>query len=223
MIILEMQDGMMCKNEKSVVKKMIDSVIDTGVKPDELVFKWQLYESIDNGLEMIPLEYEIFDYAYGYAKKNGFKTTASVFDYKSRYFLYKYNVPFIKIACKTNKLEFRKNMWQYIDTFNFCVSVKDSEDYYKIDIKNTIKYKLCCIPDYPAYLNQYEYDFSGKQLCNGISDHTIDFRLHDKYLPKIYEKHYYVDGLESYDKDWSINQSGLNNLLTYRRENLGKA
>ena len=56
LLILEMQDGMMCKNDKATVKMMIDKAIEN--KPDsiEMVFKWQLYIELKTIVKVIPLK-----------------------------------------------------------------------------------------------------------------------------------------------------------------------
>ena len=209
LLILEMQDGMMCKNDKATVKMMIDKAIEN--KPDniEMVFKWQLYTELKTIVEVIPLKQKIFDYAYNYADECGFKTTASIFDEESYDFLMKYGIPFIKIACHTELYKFRNNMWQYLEKRPgpAMISVQNNDDYDKWELS---PYGLlCCIPKYPATLEEYETNFRMSRLGFGISDHTIGLELYNKYKPKTYEKHYYVDGLESWDKKWAIKPEQL--------------
>ena len=210
LLILEMQDGMMCNNDKSTVKMMIDKAIEN--KPDnmDMVFKWQLYTKIKTIVEVIPLDREIFDYAYNYARFQGFKTTASVFDKESFEFLVYYRIPFIKIACQTDLYDFRKDIhsiMNYDKQREYIYSLeKDWINY--IDINH--EGKICCIPKYPSAVKEYEDTFTEEHLKKGISDHTIGLELYNKYKPEIYEKHYYVDGLESWDKEWAIKPEELN-------------
>jgi len=216
LLILEMQDGMMCKNDKATVKMMIDKAIEN--KPDnvDMVFKWQLYTKIKTIVEVIPLDREIFDYAYNYASSKGFKTTASIFDKESFEFLINYEIPFIKIACQTDLYDFRKDMWRMIfsDEVKYLLSVKDDIDYHAMYNRNGNNRLfnvdvMTCIPKYPATVEEYENTFLEKHLKEGISDHTIGLELYNKYKPKIYEKHYYVDGLESWDREWAIKPEEL--------------
>lgn len=205
LLILEMQDGMMCKNDKDTVKMMIDKAIEN--KPDhiDLIFKWQMYTKIKTYVEIIPLKRDIFIYAYEYAKQCGYQTTASVFDEENLEFIKTFDVPFIKVACQTDLYDFRKKMWHLIDPdYNNIVSVENEDDYIRLlkDTHNTDM--LSCIPKYPATIKDYEIAFSKMSLILGISDHTIGLDLYNKYKPRIFEKHYYVDGLESWDKDWAI-------------------
>ena len=210
LLILEMQDGMMCKNDKNTVKMMIDKAIEN--KPDnmDMVFKWQLYTKIKTIVEVIALKHEIFEYAYEYAQSLGFESAASVFDRENLKYIKQFNVPFVKIACKTNLYDFRKDMWALIgqeeyDYDRHIISVENNYDY---DYMHNIGRLLCCVPKYPARLKEYE--IFGDRLFSGISDHTTGLVLYNKYKPKIYEKHYYVDGLESWDKKWAIKPEELN-------------
>lgn len=215
LLILEMQDGMMCNNDKDTVNIMIDKAIEN--KPDhiDLVFKWQLYTKIKTYVDIISLRHDIFEYAYEYAAKCGFKTTASVFDKENLEYLKQFDIPFIKIACQTDLYDFRKDTWSLLsDDIKNVVSVKNSDDHNKLNyigIENP-PYDielLSCIPKYPAIIKEYEDSFYFDQLQEGISDHTIGLELYKKYKPNIFEKHYYIDGLESWDKDWAIKPEEL--------------
>jgi sialic acid synthase SpsE len=207
-LILEMQDGMMCKNSKSVVKDMIDAAINNISSNINLIFKWQLYTKIKTYVEIIPLKHEIFEFAYQYAALLGYKTTASVFDQESLNYLQKFNVPFIKIACKTDLYDFRKNMWSLDGNFKTVISVENKNDFATMAASGSL---LCCIPKYPAMISEYESEF-GELLYYGISDHTVGLDLYNKYMPVLYEKHFYMDGLDSWDKDWAIKPEELQKL-----------
>lgn len=199
-LILEMQDGMMCRNDKSIVKNMIDKAIEN--KPDhiDLIFKWQLYTKIKTYVEIIPLKHDIFKYAYEYAKSLGYKTTASVFDVENLEYIKQFDVPFIKIACQTDKYEFRKSMWSLLGDYKAVLSVENKNDFKSKVFDATL---LCCIPKYPAAIEEYESEFDSL-LYYGISDHTIGLDLYFKYRPIVFEKHFYIDGLDSWDRNWAI-------------------
>ena len=210
--ILEMQDGMMCQNNTRVVKAMIDSVIKYRPEKTELIFKWQLYKKIDNGLEMIPLAQKVFDFAFKYAHGLGFKTTASVFDLDSLLFLSQYNPPFIKIACKTDKYEWRKGLWEMAMRMpynRYFMSVKSEDDYTRVFPYAT---PLCCVPNYPATQKEYFQNF-GDLLKFSISDHTKGMDFYREYYPSIFEKHFYLPGLDSYDKDWAMTPEDMRWIL----------
>ena len=215
LLILEMQDGMMCKNDKTIVKEMIDKASEN--KPDhiDMIFKWQLYTKIKTYVEIIPLNHDIFEYAYEYGKKNGFQTTASIFDKDNLEYLKQFDIPFIKIACQTDLYDFRKNMWDLLSAdIKNIVSVQNKHDHNKLnyigieDPPYDIKL-LSCVPKYPATIKEYEELFYIDQLQDGISDHTVGLGLYNKYKPKIFEKHYYIEGLDSWDKDWAIKPEQL--------------
>ena len=94
-IILDFGSGNTCKNDKAYIKRMIDELCDIDNEKHEVIIKWQLFEKAGNN---IPLDRDLFHFAYNYAGIMGYKTTASVFDEGSLSFLLKYDVPFIKIA-----------------------------------------------------------------------------------------------------------------------------
>lgn len=203
-----MQDGMMCKNDKSIVKKMIDSAIKNTPSNIKLIFKWQLYNFVKTYVEIIPLKPETFEYAYDYATCLGYETTASVFDQRSLDYLKQFKVPFIKIACKTNLYDFRKNMWSLDGNYKTVISVENKNDFAAMSTSGAV---LCCIPKYPATIQEYESEF-GELLHYSISDHTVGLDLYNKYKPIIFEKHFYMDGLDSWDKDWAIKPKDLQKL-----------
>ena len=84
MIILDFGSGNTCKNDKTIIKKMYDSL--EGKK--DIVVKWQLFK---NAGKNIPLTEDSFDYAYRYGTHLGYKVTSSIFDLESLNFLLKYD------------------------------------------------------------------------------------------------------------------------------------
>jgi sialic acid synthase SpsE len=64
--------------------------------------------------------------------------------------------------------------------------------------------KLLCVSNYPAELKDYENIFNRYMGSRevGISDHTTNWDLFNKYKPEIYECHYKLDdstGLDAGD------------------------
>ncbi|MFA5715059.1 MAG: hypothetical protein WC998_04935, partial [Candidatus Paceibacterota bacterium] len=94
-IILDFGSGNTHKNNWDYLKRMIDELkaVDTG--KHEIIIKHQLFKAAGDNL---PLDPWVFDAAYDYAKKLGYKTTSSVFDLESLKFLLNYDIPFVKIA-----------------------------------------------------------------------------------------------------------------------------
>ncbi len=170
MIIVDFGSGNTCLNNCKIIDKMIDTFAEYDKKRESII-KWQLFKEAGNN---IPLQFQKFDYAYNYAAKLGFQTTASVFDVESLGFLKRYPIPFIKIAnnFKLDKIKDYIPSWMKI--------IRSGKD-------------MCCISKYPATINDYETEFKEKELREGISDHTIDWTLYKKYKPKIYEFHFCLD------------------------------
>ena len=163
------------KNDFEYIQRMLDELkaVDTG--KHEIVIKHQLFEKAGDN---IPLEKHIFNWAYLYAKKLGYKTTSSVFDKPSLDYLLTYDVPFIKIANN------RKYDW-LIGEIPRKVPV-----YVSGSDKGNVN--MCCVSKYPAMMLEY-LPFGGKKLSMAISDHTPDWQLYNEYLPSIYECHYKLE------------------------------
>lgn len=172
--IIEMGSGNSCRNDIDTVRKMIDAVdlVDSGVH--DVVFKWQLFTSAPPNR---PLKREVFDYAYNYAADFGYETTASVFDEDSLEYLSKFDVPFIKIACR----EHLYGLVLQILTIAY-VSVPEP-----MDGRWPGAVQLCCVPEYPAELEDYEKRFPDLRY---VSDHTPGWELYWKHDPDIIEKHF---------------------------------
>jgi sialic acid synthase SpsE len=177
-IILDCGSGNTCLNNMSYVIQMIDSV--PKLNGPEIILKWQLFKEAG---ENIPLEREIFDFAYAYAEIQGFKTTASVFDIESLQYLLRYNVPFVKIA-NSSHLEY------LIKKVPFQIPVYLSWDGMRDFTYPFFDETLACVSEYPAKIETYIELFDEKDLHDAISDHTIGLELFKKYKPYIWEKHY---------------------------------
>lgn len=179
-IILDFGSANTCQNDVKIVKRMIDELhaIDTG--KHEVIIKWQLFEHAGQN---IPLDHEVFMWAYDYAKLHGYQTTASVFDKASLAFLLCFDTPFIKLANRED-LYWLKG---YVPrNKRVLISWGDSESIRAF----ADDYGLCCVSNYPANMADYEKRFKASDLELGISDHTTNWKLFNKYKPIAYEVHY---------------------------------
>ncbi len=186
MIIADLSGGNLCKNDKGRIKEMIDVLAGID-KYGLMVLKWQLFEKAGNN---IPLEKECFEYAYRYAAHKGFRTAASVFDYNSLQYLIEFSkkftiIEFVKIACRANLYYLGGEVPRKIP---LVVSVPAPKHLANYDASF-----LCCVPEYPATMEQYEENFSAELLRQGISDHTENWELYDKYRPEVYEFHFCLE------------------------------
>ena len=173
--ILDFGSGNTCRNDIEQVKKMLYSLCQADSLNHEVVIKWQLFKE---ALPNIPLSHDIFDFAYHFSNRLGYKTTASVFDRESLAFLMQYDVPFVKIACRPDLYD----LAQYC-TVPVYVSTANSSTV------NGAK-MMYCVSKYPALLSDYEQAFTKEQLSECVSDHTKGWALYDKYKPKVIEKHF---------------------------------
>ena len=174
-LILDCGSGNTCRNDKAEVKAMIDAIhaVDTG--KHEIILKWQLFLDAPPNL---PLNREVFNYAYHYAESLGYQTTASVFDRDSLEVLQMYDVPFIKIAC-------RPDLYHFVDDIDNCyMSVSGRKKYHK---GVTL---MACVSKYPAYVLDYQMKFPLSMIRSAISDHTEGWELYRTYKPAILEKHF---------------------------------
>jgi sialic acid synthase SpsE len=190
-IIFDFGSGNTCKNKKDYIKNMYDELKNIDSGKHEIIVKWQLFEVAGPN---IPLTREMFDYAYKYGNKLGYKVTSSVFDLESLNFLLEYKIPFVKIA-NNRMLDFIIDMIPK----KIPVYISKSKDLFLPGIQNELT-ELWCISRYPATIEEYN-KLPLKKGCN-ISDHTNDFRLFYEYNPNIIEWHYKLDysiGLDAGD------------------------
>lgn len=197
-IILDFGSGNTCKNDKEIIKEMIDNLkkIDSG--KFEIIIKWQLFKTAG---ENIPLNQNLFVFAIRYAKEKGYKTTASVFDVDSLNFLlgFKDDIPFIKIANNENYYSLIDliprgipvycSIKTWINRLIYRMNGNDNEYNYRKLRNYSNLYFFCCISKYPAEIKDYEVEFCNFPMTY-ISDHTIDFSLFNKYKPNKIEWHY---------------------------------
>lgn len=198
--ILDMGSGNTCKNDKGIIEEMIRSVVHIDTGKHEIILKWQLFESAPPN---IPLTHECFEFAYKFGANLCFQTTASVFDLKSMQYLMGFGVPFVKIACREDLYYLAKysTVPVYLSTTNGAIEFPDYV-------------KLACVPKYPATLDDYENHFTKDEL-RYVSDHTVGWRLYNKYRPEIIEKHF-VHVREEGNPDagpFAVTPGGLKDIL----------
>lgn len=183
MFILDAGSGETCKNDFAYVKRMIDSVPNTLM---DVVIKWQLFEDIP---PLIPLSHDVYLYARDIAERRGFKTGSSVFSEESLEFLLGTDPAFVKIAC-------RPHLYPLIDKVpddvQVVVSVASLKEYNDMQSKYPKATVLCCVADYPATETTYRQWFGG-MLHYGISDHTENWNLYERFEPLVYECHMCLD------------------------------
>lgn len=186
-LILDMGSGNTCHNCKEVVKQMIwEAAANYYNDKHEIILKWQLFKDAPPN---VPLDHDVFEYAYKYAHNLGIETTASVFDIDSLRFLMQYEVPFIKIACRPELYELMEAVENVADQHGRwgypAVYVSTSES--GLELPGATM--LACIPKYPATIEDYEGTFSHPELKH-VSDHTVGWGLYWKWKPDIIEKHF---------------------------------
>lgn len=194
MFIVDMGSGETCKNNIPYIRWMIDELkaVDTG--KHRVVIKWQLFapETLPGSVPA-PLSLLAFDEAYKYAKELGYETTASVFDVWSLRKLLAYDVPFVKLACRSWVYPLLGVPWKVNEPApRAVVSVADGmtgimlKQQWNPDM-------LCCVPEYPAIYSEYVMAFTDDELAVGISDHTDTWALFEDFHPLIYECHYKLE------------------------------
>lgn len=178
--IAEFGSGNTCRNDIQIVEQMIDGLADVDSGTHDVVIKWQLFHDAPPNT---PLWHTIFEHAYHYAKSKGYQTTASVFDRESLDFLLKFDVPFVKIACRPSLYpivqHIPKDIPAYVSYPSFAGRMGKS--------KRVVP--LACVPKYPAPLIAYERNFQPAHIKMGVSDHTEGWELYREYNPGILEKH----------------------------------
>ena len=189
-VILDLGSGNSCQNDWKIAKKMIDEIkkVDTG--RHSIVLKWQLFEKAGDN---IPLDREIFKKAYDYAEKKGYRTTSSVFDKESLDFLMQFDVPFIKLA---NNRDLDWLIGEIPRKVPLVISYGSVEELKAAPPMTGNFQRLLCVSDYPADLEKYEqaFDLAYYVSCGyGISDHTADFELWNKYQPPVIEWHFVLE------------------------------
>ncbi len=182
MIILDIGSGETIQKIDDFIELVTQiSEYDTGYH--SIVFKCQLFtNSVIKYLK--PFKKDLFRECYDWlvnSEYSQYDLTASVFDMESLGFLEKFDVPFIKIACRD---------WVYPlihhITKNIVVSLENPNQ--MIEFPNLNIMYMMCVPKYPAIIEEYENVF-GHWLGLGISDHTENLELYKKHRPMVYERH----------------------------------
>jgi sialic acid synthase SpsE len=168
---------------------MIDELKDIDTGKHIITLKWQL--SLPDGIN-VPLDHDVFDYAYHYGNEQGYKTTSSVADLESLKFLLQYDVPFVKIPNDRSLDWLIGYVPRMIPVY---VSYSNAEEMFDSELKYNNSAMLC-VSKYPAKLEEYEESIrrfaneTGIPFCLPISDHTCGLDLFNKYQPCIFEKHF---------------------------------
>ena len=208
MIILDLGSGSTCRNEKRVVKKMIDSIADVDSRR-KCYLKFQLW-SKGSEPQCVKLNWALFKWAFVYAEGLGFRTTASVFDKAALDYLLTFDVPFVKIANRP----YLRPLQRYIprgipvvrSVYDFMPQIHTGFVYGDV-------YEMACVTNYPATTEEYEDHFKA-HLEVGISDHTIGLDLWRKYKPDIYERHFRLPDSTGPDAGaWAATPDDLREIL----------
>jgi len=179
-IILDLGQGTSTGNDRAYVEDLMNQL------PAGVVAKFQLFTDLPH---LDPLDRDVFTIAYEIGQDRGIPVTASVFDTDSLEFLMDFDPVFVKIACNLK-------WYGLIDKVPILtpvlISARDKRDYE--DMRYEFAYRpvgvMCCIPEYPANMRQYDYSHNEWDLKGSISDHTTDLELVSKYKPLIWERHY---------------------------------
>ena len=195
-VIVDCGSGETCKNDKAIVRRMIDELAAVDKHNHQVLLKWQLFTRVPSSVP--PLDHDVYDFAVKYAEEKDYLTFASVFDYPSLAWLIGYNPPALKIACRPYLYHMLKDMPRELPIY---VSIADAgfAPLLKEMFPGHTMRMLYCVPDYPAIQTKYETLF-GYNLSVGISDHSPDLRLFKEYQPLWYERHYKLqdsDGLDA--------------------------
>ena len=92
LFILDLGSGNSCRNDKNIIERMLKDIAEVDEGVNDIVLKWQLFKSAPPN---IPLEPEMFKYAYDMAERLCFETTSSIFDIESLRYLMTFKVPFV--------------------------------------------------------------------------------------------------------------------------------
>jgi sialic acid synthase SpsE len=176
MIILDLGSGNSCRNSIDYAFRMVKAVVDLSLS--DVVIKWQLFKREGDN---VPLSLEVFERAFKYAATWGIRTTASVFDKDSLDYLLTFPVPFVKLANKVSSQILIKDI---PDDVPIILST-DKPDYKSARKLTDVIYT---VSKYPA--EEKDYDKFGDKLKQGLSDHTVNWKLYQRFKPAIYECHF---------------------------------
>ena len=182
-LILDIGSGNTLKSF-GVGRKLIDEVMIRDSRKHKIIFKAQLFQDAPPN---IPLNWDVFADLMCYSWEAGYPMTSSVFDLPSLEYLlgFMWKLPFVKIACRPDLYWLIGEIPRKIPVY---VSVEDGQEWPEFDDRKI--YILSCVPAYPAEIS----DYSAPNYNNsyGISDHTVGWRLfnrYNKYGMGCWEKH----------------------------------
>ena len=169
------------KNDYEIIHRMIYAIRDIDTHKHDIVFKTQIFKEAPPNLPILPDALNFFGFA---AKLAGYKWTASVFDLDSLNLLMKYEseIPFVKIPCRPELYWLAGEIKRKIPIYQSESPDWDRYGSFNVDVV------LKCVPKYPASAEEYESIFF--HFIDGISDHTVGFKLWYTYKPSIWEVHY---------------------------------
>jgi len=169
-LVLDCGSGNTCKNDRTIVRRMIEEVVRVDTHKHKVVFKWQLFTSAPPNE---PLNLEVFYEAHDLAREAGYECTASVFDKESLAELLAVPVPFVKIACRPALYPLIGEVPRRIPVW---VSVRDPEKP-PPEYLDDLVIPILCQAQYPANYSFYKRRLNISPWVPGVSDHTVGFEV----------------------------------------------
>ena len=192
-IILDLGAGNNTKNNHSIIKEMIDQVyLLQHQTKKKILIKFQLFSEMK---DLIPLNRDLYIFAYYYAKTLNLEVLAGIFDEKNLQFISAFlkDTPYIKIACRTSLYKYIGKIPKYVTIFVSVDSLQTRDKLKKKYPCHKLIY-LYCVPEYPANYIKYESLFNGLghsgNLNYSISDHTVNLGMYKRFEPEYYERHF---------------------------------
>jgi len=207
-IVLDMGSGASCNNDCGMIREMIDAVAAIDQHKHLVYLKWQMFEDIPPNRH---LSRHVFEYALGYAPGKGYHVGVSVFDAPSIDYVLslRYRFPFIKVAA-------RPGLYWIVGRVprnqKVAVSVPPGEGLPMYFREGDVA--LACIPKYPARLFDYGVEDWKVSLHEGLSDHTVGWKLWERWHPEWYECHFKLPDAEGPDAGpWARTPQDLEAIL----------
>ena len=209
MIILDVGEGTALRNEHAprVVHSILSTADAVEFPKEEIVVKPQLFQWEPPNR---PLQHEVFANIHRECLDVGLQCTASVFDKPSLGFLLRLEIPFVKIASRTYLRRLALLVPRGVPIYASYGDMNDETEY-----DGYVDQWLACVSNYPAEAIDYDnFGLIPRMDHLGISDHTVGLDLYRKYRPRIYEKHFYIQGMKGPSiGPWAIDEDGLAELL----------
>jgi len=178
-VIFDLGSGLSTHNDQYYIRSIMDSIKAADTGKHEVVLKFQLFSDQPPNM---PLDQLMFNAAYEYGAKLGYKVTASVFDAPSLKFLLNFEVPFIKIACRPELYWIIGEVPRKLSVYCSVADLGDA-------VPDGVEVAMLCVPKYPADIAEYRALYDNR-LSGAISDHTAGLALFNELKPKIWEKHF---------------------------------